>query len=692
MSQLRAACAGLAVALLAQVAAAETTPGAELPASPFRVVHATRRSPEYLDATPVCLPRELAGAEGVATRLRDGDIVGVHRALAKLDGEASRAGRTQGSASDLELIHTVVDARIASGSQRAALRVALRRLAERATSPSARGCALLESARLALLIGLPLDARVDRVRARHQFEGGQFSGAQAPTAAWLEAEELHRTGDDSRARALWADVEAAGDARLALAARLRLVEARFPVADSAAPQAGAVEEWAGFPKLLQEASALRLDVEPWSLVAGELAIRAGDLQAAHYWLARAELAWPGGLASIRKADVLAALDRTGDARNTLDRVARAARDPAVREIAELRIAALELVAGERAAAVARIAGPARSLHPEVRAEALLLRAADQVASGQAASALDSYARLARAGGRTDEDPRFREGLARAARDFTSARVGCPLILQKLGSRTALLARYLPDSGPLLRVGDCFLTLNMPGAALDTYRAVQNRFGQETDLMLPLRIATAALAAGDTESTHKAVDTALSSSAAQDGGLADLRWRWLAFALAEREGRTLKASAYLEQLARAEDLPSELRPEVELAILRWMDAAGNPSQARAALRASVAFEPAMKNDARGFAWIRLADLAMADPDPVSAAGAYSTAASMLAPGPLRDRARHHAALLAGTRQARTDALAAAADPGSASEWARVAGLERRLQKLADEVDGEQARLP
>ncbi len=664
----------------------------QLPPSPFRVVHETRRTPPYLDATAVCFPPEIRAGIEIAARLRDGDIDGVRRAFGKLAAPPPEDPGAKGFAADLALLRAIVDARIAVGERRIATRSVLRRFGRTSATPGTRACALLESARLAMLMGRPLDARVDRLRGRREYADEQWPAPYALTAAWLEAEELHRSGDAKRARALWSEISDGSDARLALAARLRLLETRFPVVAGPEPEAGAAEAWATFPIQLENATTARLDIEPWSLVAGELAIRAGDLEAAHYWLARAELAWRGGLASIRKSDVLVALGRMGDARNTLDRVVRVAKDPVVREMAELRIASLEIAAGQHAAAAKRIDGPARSVHPEVRAEALMLRARDQLASGQVSGALDSYVRLAHAGGRTDESPTFRAGLADAARALTTGKASCPLVLQELGSRVALLARYATESAPLLRVGDCFLTLNMPGAALDAYRAALRRFGAEPGAALPLRIATAALADGDNAAVRAAVEAALASAAPDAGDPAALRWRWLALALAEREGRAADASLQLDHLARAERLPRELRAEVELALVRRMETGGSSAEARAALAASLAFDPDLASDARGYAWLRLADLALSESDATAAASAYDRAAQMLAPGPLRDRARHHAALLVETKQQRREALATAAEPEPGSGWSRVAGLELRLQRLAEQVDGEQARIP
>jgi tetratricopeptide (TPR) repeat protein len=656
-----------------------------LPETPFRAVHPSRRTPPFLDATPACLPRGVEGALEVAVRLRDGDGVGLRRALTGLERRAS-------AAADLRALRAIVGARNAASAERERARAELARVAAIDERPEVRACTLIERSRLSLLLERPFDARVDRARA--QRAGAEsWPPERVLASTWLAAEERHREGDDETARRLWDEIVHATDARLALAARLRLVESDFPVGAEASGDAA--RAWKEFPALLKSAADARLDVEPWSLVAGELALRAGDLLAAHYWLARAELAWRGGLASLRKADVLAALGRSADARNTLERVLRAAHDLDVRDLAALRLAQLELHAERVPLALERARRPVRSLNPFIRGEALLLVARAQLASGRAHAALESYVRFAHLGGEAHRDESFRAGFERTLSAVTAPGASCAAIVQQLGSRAPLIERHAADAAPLLRVGDCFLQLQLPRAALDTYRIAQRRLGADPRAALAVRIATAALATGDLDAVRAAVEES-ASGANDDAAALDpvvaLRWRWLALALAEREGHSRDGLATLGELARARELPSDLRGEVERALLARLGRSGEREAARASLEASIALAPDLAGEVRGATWLQLADVALASGDASGARSAYARAAELLEPGALRDRALHHGALLVGTKQERRDALAVAASAAPGSGWSRVAGLELRLQRLAEQVDGEQARLP
>jgi hypothetical protein len=671
----------LAVLLTADLAHGQHATGdAELPRTPFHVVHALQRTPPFFDATPTCIPDELAGGLEVRVRLRDGDLPAVRRVLSELAKQ---------NAPSLPALRAIVATRTSSATQRGEARRALLRYAEQAETPAIAACLLLEGARLALLRGQPLEARRDRLAALRSV--GEWPAQHAPIAAWLEAEESHRSGDESTARARWQLLSEGGDARLALAARLRLVEAQAPVGGPPANVSAAAELWKMFPKLLESAANARLDIEPWSLVAAEIAIAAGDLGSAHYWLARAELAWRGGLASVRKADVLAALGRASDARNTLGRVSRAAKDERVRQLAELRLAQLDLAAGLAEKARARCEEPASSLHPAVRAEALLLLARTELALGHAAPALALYARIAYGGGDADASAEFSHGFRAAVDLLTAPRSDCASVLQHLASRASLLERYSESAKPLLRVGDCSLELAMPGAALDIYRTAARRFG-DADGVLRLRIATAALAAGDLAETRSALEAQRVSPSRETGDAGALRWEWLEFQLAEREGLAPSRLPQLAALARAAELPEDLRTPVELALLRWMKQGMQSADARTALASSLAQEPELASDPRGYAWLRAADLALSERDAEAAARAYARAASLLDSGAARDRALHHAALLAGSREARRAPLLEASASEPATAWSRMAAIELRLERLADQVDQQRATAP
>ncbi len=666
--------AAVAQAALADAALADPEPSAPLP-SPFHLVHPSKRTPRFLDATAPCTPAASSAALEFAARLRDGDITGARRGLAALK-RAPEAKR------DLALLEATLQARTAVGSTRSANRKRLLEIAERDARPEARACALLESARLALLLDLPLEARVDRARALAKLANKVWPERLAPTAKWLAAEEAHRTGESLKALRLYAELADEPDDRLALAVWLRRAEAAFPVAGPEAAS-GAAELWAEFPSKLEAAAQAGLDVEPWSLVAGELALRANDPQAAHYWLARAELAWPGGLASIRKADALSALARVSDARNTLERVLRVGANADVRALAGLRIAAFELDAGRPEQARAASQAAARSPHPELRAAALGLLVRGQLAAGAVTQSLNSGVRLVHSGVDASAIPYFRDDMQRALTQITAERVACSGVLQALGSRTTLIARQAEDAAVLLRVADCFLATGMPGAALDAVRLAGRTYGAERIPDLALRMATAALAAGELPAVHAAIDAAAKEPAASPD--ARLRWRSLAAALAEREGLLGAAFEELVLLSGEDALPIEPRIQAELALVRMLEAGRDAARGVGALEASLAREPAVIPEARAFVWLRLADLRMSAGAVPEARAAYERAATKLPSGALRDRALHHAAFASRAGAERSEALGIAVAAGSRSAWSELSALETQLRQLSEELD-------
>ena len=675
MTRLRARCVLLASAALLAVAA-HSEPSV-LPPSPFHLVHPSQRTPRFLDATAPCSPTTSPAALDLLARIRDGDIAGAQRGLAALKRAPAPPG-------DSALLEATFRARTAVGSTRSASRKRLLEIAEREPRPAARACALLESARIALLLDLPLEARVDRARAQTRLASKEWPEGLAATASWLAAEEAHRTGDETQALRRYAELVDAPDDRLALAAWLRRAESAFPVAGAESAN-GAAELWAVFPGKLEAAAQAGLDVEPWSLVAGELALRAKDFSAAHYWLARAELAWPGGLASIRKADALTALGRVSDARNTLERVLRVGANADVRALAGLRIAGLELDAGRPEQARAFSQAAANSPHPELRAAALGLLVRGQLARGSVTESLRAGVRLAHSGVDASSIPYFHEDMERALAQITGESVVCSGVLQALGSRTDLISRQAAEPTALLRVADCFLVTGMPGAALDAYRLAGRTYGAQRIPDLALRTATAALATGELPAVHAAIEAATAETAPSSPPDAALRWRYLAAALAEEEGLLGPAFDALTSLASADALPIELRVQVELALVRMLEAGRDPDAGVGALEASLAHEPAALPEARAFAWLRLADLRMSRAAVPEARAAYERAAAQLPSGVLRDRALHHAAFASAGGAERKQALGRAAAHASQSAWSQLSALEIQLQRLSEELD-------
>jgi hypothetical protein len=653
--------------------AADETGQAPLPRSPFLLRHALERTPPFLDAAPPCLPGASARELGeLATRLRAGDSEGARRALRR----AAHAQAAAAESADLRLVGAIVEARAAVGSERMAELRMLERALDAHPQPEARACARLERARILLQLRRPEEARVELARARRAQAGPTGPATDSPAARWLAAEAAHARGDDESAGALYAALAGADDTRIARAAGIRLVEQKFPVGGSAQREA-AEAEWRRFPQALQEAAELGLGVEAFSLVAGELALRARDFGAAHHWLARAERAWPGGLAAIRKADALRGLGLREDARRTLERVARKGDTPEARALAELRLVDDRLAEGERDAALAALAVVARNPHPMLRALAHERLAAERLAAGELEHALPAAVRLA-----YDEAP------AEAAAELTATVASviaasaherdCPLLLGRFGGRHELLVRSSRGPEALVAVGDCLLEIGLAEAALESYRAAGRVFGFDRTPDLALRIAEASLAHGDRSAVAAALAAEVGPRRPDDPTTP--RWLALSARLALREGRREEAAALWLALLRSEALPPELRgaAESELAALALDGvAAGGALEALAA-----SLEQPASSDPAARALVRLthADLVRASGDGATAARGYREAASALPPGSARDRALHQAAELAGPGAARREVLGMLAAGEPASAWSRLSQLEQRLERI------------
>lgn len=640
-----------------------------LPPSPFLLRHPLQRTPPFLDAAPPCLPgvAALPLAE-LSTRLRARDADGARRALRRAADSPAAAERTH----DLLLLAAIVDARAALGAERHSALRELERALERHPDPDARACARLERARLWLALDRAEEAHVELGRARR---AGSGRASDTPAARWLAAETAHARGDREEARRLHAALEGDADERLARGATLRLLEHAFPVGVATG---GAAAEAASrrFPQALGEAAALGLDVEPFALVGGELALSVGDYGAAHHWLARAERVWPGGLASIRKADALRALGLREEAQRTLERVARIGADADTRALAELRLVDDAIAGEKRDAALGTLARMAEHPHPGLRALARERLTAERLASGDLDGALPAAARLAYDSGPADAAGALAVTVARVIEAGARER-DCTRLLERFGGRRELLERSSRGPEALVAVGDCLLELGLAEAALESYRAAGRRFGFDRTPGLALRIAEASLAAGDSD----AVAAALAAQAGprRPGDPAASRWLALAARLALRRERREEAAELFSALLDSEALAPELRAEGERALLVLAQQGVAVEKSRVLLSASLDKPASTPAATRGLTRLSTADLARAGGDPAAAREAYLRAAADLAAGSARDRALHEAAALSAPGEARRDTLAAV---DGASAWARLSRLELRLERLRE----------
>jgi len=667
-----------AVVVLSIASPADAEPASDpMPPSPFLLVPPQRRTPPFLDAAPACVPgAEREGVARIAAHLRAQDAEGARRALDHLAKEPERGSP------DRPLLEAIVAARAAVGSDRGAALRGLETALLRHPDPAARACARLERARGFLRLGQPAAARIELARARRDERGSTTPVTASPGARWLAAEAAHLSGVDEEARAIYEQLSSAADARLARAASLRRAEAAFPVA-SAGMAADPESIWRTLPGGIHAASELGIDVEAFALVAGELALRVRDYGAAHHWLARAERPWPGGLASIRKADALRLLGRRDDARRVLERVVRTAAHAATRELAQARLAEERLKDGDREGGLDLLRAVARSSHPRVRTLAQDRIARELALTGATDQALQALVRLAYADPTRDLAPSFPETFERVIGELAGAAApDCARLLEGLGGRRSLLVRHSRDPGPLLGLGDCFLSLGLPGAALDSYRAAGRAFGFDRAPRVSLRLAQASLEHGDWSALKAALAAELGAQPGRDADPERARWLWLAARLDEREGRREAAGETLRRLAEGDALPPELRIDVELALARLAGDGLAPEAARAALERSLARPADGEASARAMARLRLADLLGEAGDADAARSAYRRAAAELPGGGLRDRALHHAAALAAAGSERREALRVARGDEAASPWSRVAAVELRLASLRE----------
>ncbi|NNL67825.1 MAG: hypothetical protein HKP30_16370 [Myxococcales bacterium] len=614
----------LAAPILAASALAASA--AELPPSAFRLIASQALQPGYLDATPLCRIEQSGALSQVLLSLR-------------AIGNPERASK--------------------------ALRGALAEDLEADTDQ--RICAHLESARLALKLGRAPDARAALRRAERIGKPG--AGFIAITAAFHRAEAFAMSGERDAARALYLKLRESPYGDVAVAARLRLLAFEIDSEDAEA----AARARTGLGEALEAARVGGLDVSPWAPLAAEAAVEEGALREAHRWLAIAErIEDRAGVASLRKGDVLVALERRNDARQVFERIRSSARLPAARELARVRLAEIGVPAPleER---IAELERAARAVHPAVSGQARDTLAVLLLEERRLGAALGVLSALGHDGAPQIAKPRFAQTLERALRAATADTLPCTAVIEAVGGRRALYIRIAPEPDTLLRVGDCFGELGMPEAALEIYRGLARRFPLGPN-QLALRIARASFDLGN----HAALRAAL--SAQEHGSDEEVSWRWLETRLALVEGRNADAARGLLALLERDDLPASLRVEAEKRLALLDSAELDPQLRLATLLDSLHRKaPGSPTKARATGWLAAAD-ALAGEGREDAAGAlYGRALALLPAGSRRERARYAAAVRAGSPQATREALAARTlEDGR--RWSRLADLELELIEL------------
>ncbi|MEM7409204.1 MAG: hypothetical protein AAF430_03085 [Myxococcota bacterium] len=555
--------------------------------------------------------------------------------------------------------------------------------AEREWGPSGkadRACQHLELARAFLRAGLAPEARAEVRRAEALLPAGRL---WKEVATYYRAEAAVLEGRrESVAAATYRALEGSERKTLALAARLRRtdLEQGWPLADVTR------EIQKAFEADLEEARDRGLDLSTWGPRAAEFAIDAGQLRSAHRWLADAERVEDGsGVATVRKADVLIALERREDARRALRRVSQSGSSEAARALARVRLADHGLLGESLEARIERLEPLTKTAHPAVRSQARDARLELLLEADRLDEALIEVGRLSRDSSPETAKPRFADNLDRAMIAAGAPEAPCPLVIKRLGNERDAFLRRASDPGPMLVLGDCFVELGLAPAGLDVYRGLARRFGIETG-ELGLRIAKASMALDRVAALRASLraqrnDTRPTAQAQR----ASLEWRWLETRLAILEERDAEALASLLRLLDEETLPEAMRVDAEtelgFVVLRSRargDEVDTDAISVALLRSLNVPVAAVHREDRGQAWLWASDLLGERGRPVAARSAFLRASELLPEGPRQARARFRAELTPPAR-ATNDV-----DP---SMWNRLSRAQDRVDDLRAAFEGE-----
>jgi len=640
------ACLGALGSAVAASAAAPPEP------SPYRVLPTRVIETPALDATPACAPSGAGPPAAVAASR-----------LGALPGEA-RAG--------LEALAADPD-------------------------PGLRACAQLELARLDLAERRLPDASLRVARAERVFAPRPLPPALREAADFQRAEALLRGGRAAEAAPLYAALLEAEQAGLGGAAALLLAELR-------AEASGSAEDHAAFAARLAGGTGFGATPAAWAPRAAELAIAAGDLDAARDWLAKADAAeldaTSAGLVAVRRADVRLALGDAEPAAAALRKIAARHEEPRVRALAGVRLLHTGLARADDASLRRLLERAADGSDPNLASYARGVLVGRLRTEGEIAAALDLLVRLATDARAPQLAPDLPAQFAATLAAAVAPEVDCAGVVERLGGRRGLLLRLAPSAEPFLRLGDCYLELGFAKPALAAYRAVTRRFGVEIAATVSLRAAEAAFAAGQRDAA-RAPAAANLARAGEGREVEDLgAWMLLLARIELADGTASRTVALLEQALR-EDLvvPAQQAAALRLlavAALREPLDAGRAAAVRTTLRRELAqlpeAEPPEQARLRHEALLHAADLHLAAGERRQAGELYRRAGAVLEQGPFAARSWYWGGALAARGDLAHDSWQRAVSVEAGGLWARLAADEIAVGALRQAIGRDRRRSP
>lgn len=542
----------------------------DLPPSSYDILSQRDLDTPVLDAVPYCVPQGLDPALEPA----------LEQATAGEWEQATALLRDWGRGLDqvgpeLVIFEAVLFARAAV--EREELLVAeerLRSLLRHGALVDHRLCGRLELARVLMHLSRYSEAAAQLTRAEQQIDDTGDEGGHAEEIAFDRAEILYRTNRRFEAHLAFRKLARSENARLALAARLRLTDLSF--------EAGKVESvLLEYETLLPRAAAFGASTAGWALRASEAAVDAGDPGRALRWLERFFDGAPErdlrDAAEVRMADLDVVFEDPMGARKRLSTISGRRQDDPIGALATIRAVDLGVATGSPDQQLELLLLTIRDQRDGVRRYALGVLMRQLAHRGDLAGALAVATRLAYDGVDPVVTPDYThelDGLLDALVARSEGPDACRELVRGLGGRYGILIERASRPGPFARVGDCFERMELPWLAAKVYRTIARRFGPVGAEAVALPLARSSLAIGEITLARRVATAALEDAEGEEASA----WRAIVAQADFAEGRFAEAASGLRAVL-AEPVLARRRGELARLLAQTLEQTGSTEDAR-----------------------------------------------------------------------------------------------------------------
>ena len=507
--------------------------------SPYDILRSRHLETPLLDAVTYCVP---GGLDAVLDPVLEQATAGEWReARSMLSDWASGLDR---ATPELVVLDAVLQTRASedrAGWLEAEQR--LRELLRRDGIEPVEFCIRMELARILLHMSREPEASAQLTRAEQWLERRDERGPRLAAVSFWRAEVLYRVGDAFDAHLVYRKLSKVEDARLALAARLRLTDLSF---DSGKIDSVSDE----YEALLPRASAFGASTTGWALRASEAALDAGEAGRALRWLERfLELGPPRDArdaAEIRLADLDVSYNDPLRARKRLSGVTGRRRSEPIGSLAAVRAIDLGVSPGSPDQRFDILMLALRDQRNGVRRYALGVLMNERAERGDLDGALAVATRLAYEGIDSIVNPEYEKRLDGLLSSVTTGG-DCRQVVRALGGRYGILIERASKPAAFARVGECFEEMELPWLAATVYRSIARRFGTIGAQGIALPLARSSLAIGEVTLARR-----VASAALEDPSDQEVSWRAVLAEADFADGRAPEAAAGLRRvLASAE---------------------------------------------------------------------------------------------------------------------------------------------